>query len=404
MGILPSNKAEMFKNIRNMGNVMLYIPPVVWIISGYPLRQLFSEKTGLYISGGGLILALYILLVQLMLCADLKTRLVVRKRFWVYMIIWILFLSWGMLSNINSKYGSFVYQFILMAGVLMACLFALLRQFSIISIYRAAFWISFPFTLLWWMNFLKSGLVLDVTYRNASYGVVSLLTLSYAAFYLQFPFSIVVEALVIISLFINSQRISFFAGLLIIILQSLFLLRIHVFEVRRRIYLCIALLIFIFSAVLLNPGDIFQYTIDNVLMWNDPHRGAAAGFSGRLIIWNESIRIFSENPLWGWGTRANEVLLQEKSQVFASSTHNGILANLVDHGIPGGVLCITLMFWPVLLCLRSALFNVDKRHWLLLSLLGSYVLLGIGERYLFNVGNPTSVVILITLFFVMSDA
>ncbi|RLG20712.1 hypothetical protein DRN74_04805 [Candidatus Micrarchaeota archaeon] len=387
-------------------SVLFLIPIVIWLITGYPLRQFLPERTGLLVAGGGLSFSLYLLVLQFLLYSKMCGQVMIPKKLLIYSFLWVLYLTWGVVSNLGSAYGSLLYQLVLIAGVLTAFLFAIFHTVPLASLFRVAFWTAFPFTVLWWANWLGSGLVTDITYRNPSYGVISLAALCSATYLFRFPFRTIIQSLILISLFFNEHRTSLFAGIIVVFLQAVFhfrSLQCKGMAGRKSMLMYIGIISLMLVGILVNVEEISPFVLEDVLLWNDPHRGVSSGLSYRFLEWKESLRLFFERPILGWGTRANEVLLRDLGPIVASSTHNGILANLVDYGLPGAILSIILMVWPICLSTRQAWMKLGKEH-LLLSTLGiSYMVLGMGERYWFSVGNPTSVILLVSLFYIMAN-
>jgi len=387
-------------------SVLFLVPIVIWLITGYPLRQLLPERIGLLVAGGGLSFSLYLLVLQFLFYSKMWGQLMIQKKLLIYSFLWALYLTWGVVSNFGSAYGSLLYQLVLIAGVLTAFLFAIFRTIPLASLFRIAFWTAFPFTVLWWVNWLRSGLVTGITYRNPSYGVISLAALCSAPYLFRFPFCTIIQSLILISLFFNEHRASLFAGITVISLQAVFYFR--SFQYKRKagriaMLMYIGIISLMLVGILANVKEISRFILEDVLLWDDPYRGVSSGFSYRFLEWKESLRLFFERPVLGWGTRANEVLLQDLGPIVASSTHNGFLANLVDYGLPGAILSIILMVWPICLSARQAWMKLGKEHMLLSTLGISYMVLGMGERYWFSVGNPTSVILLVSLFYIMAN-
>ena len=97
------------------------------------------------------------------------------------------------------------------------------------------------------------------------------------------------------------------------------------------------------------------------------------------------------NPVLGVGFRAHEFLLKADS-----SSHNGYLATLAEVGILGflGVLYL-VMRGMRLLWAGSRKPGPGFSQSILFGLCVGYLLLAVFERYLINVGNPTSLLFLV---------
>jgi len=148
----------------------------------------------------------------------------------------------------------------------------------------------------------------------------------------------------------------------------------------------------VFCIVLLFWSESYHYISDwvaNVLSLYDPHRGIQAGFSSRTIVFRESYELFLSRPIFGWGFRISENLL-----ITSSSAHNGYLQTLVDVGLPG--------FLFAILCYLLATVRIYKRYQkrrsdidlAFLAILIFNAFFSIGERYLFNVGNLLSILLI----------
>jgi O-antigen ligase len=103
--------------------------------------------------------------------------------------------------------------------------------------------------------------------------------------------------------------------------------------------------------------------------------------------------LFLRNPVLGVGFRAHEQVLN-----VGSSAHNGYLATLAEVGIVGFLAVAFLVVRGFrLLWVRS-----EDPEWMfgssvLLGVAVAYLLLAVFERYLMNVGNPTSLLFLLCI-------
>jgi len=134
----------------------------------------------------------------------------------------------------------------------------------------------------------------------------------------------------------------------------------------------------------------YRWLFDSLYLY-DPDRGLASGLSQRVIVWQETFDLWKQHPLLGIGYRTHEMYVFSKS-----SAHNGYLALLAEVGIIGVapiILLITYSLWVLL-------ENARKGHHL--SRLGFALMIGmlieaVFERYLINMGNPTSIMFLLFL-------
>jgi O-antigen ligase len=99
------------------------------------------------------------------------------------------------------------------------------------------------------------------------------------------------------------------------------------------------------------------------------------------------------NPVIGVGFRAHEFLLKADS-----SSHNGYLATLAEVGILGflGVLFLVAR-GLYLLWAGSREPGPGFSQSILFGLCVGYLLLAVFERYLINIGNPTSLLFLVSI-------
>lgn len=125
----------------------------------------------------------------------------------------------------------------------------------------------------------------------------------------------------------------------------------------------------------------------------DPHRGLESGGSGRLETWKAAWNLFLANPILGVGFRAHEVMLKVNT-----SAHNGYLALLAEIGVIGFGAAIFLAVSG----LRKVRFlsqdpSQTFTYSVLLGLGCGYFALAMFERYFINVGNPTSLLFLLSI-------
>lgn len=139
-----------------------------------------------------------------------------------------------------------------------------------------------------------------------------------------------------------------------------------------------------FSDVLLDYlGDFFAL--------HSRYRGIEAGASGRFLLWRETWQLFLDNPVIGVGFRAHEYIIK-----VGTSAHNGYLAMLAEIGLFGFASVIYLIVTGIGSLWREA--NEPDGTWAYSVLVGvcfGYLLLAMFERYLINVGNPTSLLFLL---------
>lgn len=122
-------------------------------------------------------------------------------------------------------------------------------------------------------------------------------------------------------------------------------------------------------------------------------RGLGSGFTGRTEAWGEAWELLLKHPLFGVGFRAHASLLHA-----SSSAHNGYLALLAEIGMVGAS-CAAYLVAAGLHTLWRSRKNPEwaRVHGMLFGLCLGYLLLAGFERYLINLGNPTSLLFLLAV-------
>jgi O-antigen ligase len=144
------------------------------------------------------------------------------------------------------------------------------------------------------------------------------------------------------------------------------------------------------AAILLLLTFYFNHNIieffSKLLVLNDPYRGLGTGGTGRLEAYGEAFSIFKSSPWIGIGYRMHEYYM-----VYHSSAHNGYLSMLADSGVVGSSATLYFIVWS----LKNYLFSNRSLFisWAL-SFISAYLFIGLFERYLLNVGNPMSLIIM----------
>lgn len=162
---------------------------------------------------------------------------------------------------------------------------------------------------------------------------------------------------------------------------------------RRPVLLLAGIALLLVVVVTIAYGDGIYKAADRIYALSSADRGVSSGASGRVMAWKGTWELFVHNPVIGVGFRAHEHLLKTDS-----SAHNGYLATLAEVGVLGflGVLYLVVRG----LCLLWADSRDPDRVFsqsILLGLCVGYLLLAIFERYLINVGNPTSLLFLLSI-------
>ncbi len=126
---------------------------------------------------------------------------------------------------------------------------------------------------------------------------------------------------------------------------------------------------------------------------HDRHRGINSGATGRIHVWKEVWGLFMDNPILGVGFRAHEGLLRA-----GSSAHQGYLALLAEIGI-FGFLAVMYLVGSGILTLWGAVKrpNLVYSYSVPFGLALGYLFIAMFERYMINVGNPTSLLFLLAI-------
>jgi O-antigen ligase len=145
--------------------------------------------------------------------------------------------------------------------------------------------------------------------------------------------------------------------------------------------------------VTLAYGDVVYRALDRFYGLSTADRGISSGASGRVAAWKWTWDLFVHNPVIGVGFRAHEFLLKADS-----SSHNGYLATLAEVGILGFLGVLFLIARGLrLLWAGSREPGPGFSQSILFGLCVGYLLLAVFERYLINVGNPTSLLFLVSI-------
>lgn len=124
---------------------------------------------------------------------------------------------------------------------------------------------------------------------------------------------------------------------------------------------------------------------------HNKYRGLGTGFTGRFTVWRTVWDLFLENPILGVGFRS-------LSEVIGIEAHNGYLNLLAEIGLPGSIGVAYILFAGMTSMRKDAR---DPQLLPLLSVLTGlavgYLMLAIFERYLFDIGNPTSLIFILAI-------
>jgi O-antigen ligase len=137
--------------------------------------------------------------------------------------------------------------------------------------------------------------------------------------------------------------------------------------------------------------------VSEIFAFDDPYRGLDSGFTGRDVLWQYALQLFYDNPYWGVGFRLHEryYAMSNPDIALPGSAHNGYLAALAELGITGAV---PLFVWLLLRLFALAKAPVKSSlDAVTLPFVLGYLAIALFERFLINLGNPTSLIFLMLL-------
>lgn len=160
---------------------------------------------------------------------------------------------------------------------------------------------------------------------------------------------------------------------------------------RQPVLLLAAIGLLVAVGAMLAYGDVMYRMLDRLYGLSTADRGFGSGATGRVEAWRWTWELFVHNPILGVGFRAHEFLLKVDS-----SSHNGYLATLAEVGLLGFLGVLLLLTRGLhLLWTGSREPGPGFSQSILFGLCVGYLLLAVFERYLINVGNPTSLLFLV---------
>jgi O-antigen ligase len=130
-----------------------------------------------------------------------------------------------------------------------------------------------------------------------------------------------------------------------------------------------------------------------VFAFDDPTRNPIeSGFSGRLYAWLDAIELWQGHPWFGVGYRMHERYFSDYS-----SAHNGFLMALAEFGVVGMVPTLVMLTMAVRRAVVLA-SQGDRLGRVALAFFVGMAVESLFERYLINIGNATSILLLVFLF------
>lgn len=146
------------------------------------------------------------------------------------------------------------------------------------------------------------------------------------------------------------------------------------------------------ASAILTQWDWVRAAVNDLFLLDDRYRGLGTGFTGRIEAWEEAFELFRANPVFGVGFRMHERYMSS-----LPSAHNGYLSMLADTGIMGSLATLALLVAAGFRVTRMALAGSGQAI-LAASFFAGYCVIAMFERFLINIGNPTSVLVWLLLF------
>jgi O-antigen ligase len=145
-------------------------------------------------------------------------------------------------------------------------------------------------------------------------------------------------------------------------------------------------------------SDLLWTWANDVFSLDDPYRGLGSGVTGRDVLWAYAWHLFEENPMLGVGFRLHEFYfaLSNPDIAGAASAHSGYLAALAELGLLGAIPLFAWIGLQVASGLRRAGTDLSIDSLTFPFFMG-YLTIAAFERFLFNLGNPTSIIFMILL-------
>jgi O-antigen ligase len=160
----------------------------------------------------------------------------------------------------------------------------------------------------------------------------------------------------------------------------------------------VTVIVFLGGATALLLGAELLAGVNDVLALDDPYRGLGSGFTGRTFAWQRALEIWREHPVFGIGYRLQELYYEDYAVEWLdiSSAHSGYLGMLMETGFLGAGAVLVILFRRGRSLFRAALQG-DATAQLASAFMAGYLSVAFFERFMFNVGNPTSLLFLLII-------
>jgi O-antigen ligase len=167
-------------------------------------------------------------------------------------------------------------------------------------------------------------------------------------------------------------------------------------------------LLLAFIAMLVSP-DIRHVVLEDIFRLHDSARGMGSGFTGRVGMWEQGLKMFWKQPVFGYGFRATT----HARGVGFGGVHSAYIKILLEGGLVGGFLLIAANVNEIIARLRLVLrlrtvrpnelpgidlvetFRVNVLTCATLCLIST---IWVYDQYYVNLGSPISVVYFLMLF------
>ena len=257
---------------------------------------------------------------------------------------------------------------------------------------KASYYAVIVIILGYYLNLYRSYLQLGIIFSGRNEYLlkasgIGLLALISIIFPIVFGFTFIRFIIYCLSFIILSLTYSRTAIIAVIVASAAIIL----IKYKRRYRLFIILFILFIIIFIIEYNNIIFF-IDRILLLTDRYRGIDK-LSGRLPIWERSWEIFKGSPLFGVGFRLS-------GQLLGLSAHNGYLMSLVETGIIGTTLLFIYFIWIIVNLSRYYYKTLDNVSLYYLAIIIGITVFGMGERYLLNIGNVTSIMV----FFAMNHS
>jgi O-antigen ligase len=146
---------------------------------------------------------------------------------------------------------------------------------------------------------------------------------------------------------------------------------------------------------LLYDQSLIVFVKEKVLFLDDYYRGLDS-LSGRWDLWTTSWRIFQKSPFLGHGFRMSEVMFYHDQDM--TSAHNAYLSSLMETGIIGTFFLLAAVLLTLFNLAKTAWYFKSNTYIFYFSLLLGATIFGLGERFIINIGNLTSILCMYTFY------